>query len=318
MQPPRFTAPAPPVRILLDTDMATDCDDAGAMAVLHALASRGEAEILGIVTNNRDAASIGAVAAINSYYGRPDIPLGAYQKNEIGIEAARFVQELAADRDRYTHTVTTRDHVPDAVDLYRQVLAAVPDHSAVIVSIGHLNNLDDLLDSGPDAHSPLTGPELVRNKVPHLVVMGGEYPAGKEHNFWARGSAPYTVRVLERWPTPVLFSGYSLGEAVVTGPVLAELPEDHPVRRAYAGHGSKPLERGRPSWDQTAVLVAVRGAAPYWTLSRPGRNVAEPDGSNYWTEDAEGAHAYLVEAMPPEDVAREIGLLMAHTPTATR
>ncbi len=31
-----------PVRIIFDTDMDTDCDDAGAPALLHALADQGE------------------------------------------------------------------------------------------------------------------------------------------------------------------------------------------------------------------------------------------------------------------------------------
>ena len=42
------TLTAAPVKILFDTDMTTDCDDAGAMAVLHALADRGECEILAL------------------------------------------------------------------------------------------------------------------------------------------------------------------------------------------------------------------------------------------------------------------------------
>ena len=37
---------AEPVKIIMDVDMAEDVDDAGAVAVLHALADRGEAEIL--------------------------------------------------------------------------------------------------------------------------------------------------------------------------------------------------------------------------------------------------------------------------------
>ncbi len=35
-----------PVHVILDTDIGSDCDDAGALAVLHALADRGEVEIL--------------------------------------------------------------------------------------------------------------------------------------------------------------------------------------------------------------------------------------------------------------------------------
>ena len=36
-----------PVPIILDTDIGPDCDDAGAMSVLHALTNNNEAEILG-------------------------------------------------------------------------------------------------------------------------------------------------------------------------------------------------------------------------------------------------------------------------------
>ena len=48
------TRAADPVRLIFDTDMANDCDDAGALAVLHALADLGEVEILAIVTNRKD------------------------------------------------------------------------------------------------------------------------------------------------------------------------------------------------------------------------------------------------------------------------
>jgi hypothetical protein len=40
---------AAPVKVIFDTDTETDCDDAGAMAVLHSLADRGECEILATV-----------------------------------------------------------------------------------------------------------------------------------------------------------------------------------------------------------------------------------------------------------------------------
>ena len=57
-------------RIIFDTDMDTDCDDAGAMAVLHALADRGECTILATVVSVRHPGALPTVAAINAYYGR--------------------------------------------------------------------------------------------------------------------------------------------------------------------------------------------------------------------------------------------------------
>ena len=262
MPPAAFHPPSRPALILLDTDMATDCDDAGALAVLHALVDSGEAEIRAVVVNNKDAASAGTVAAINAFYGRGDIPLGIYQGETVGIAAGHFAQTLSAESHLYGHKVRSRADVPSATFVYRKTLASLGDGLGVIVSIGHLNNLHDLLLSGPDEHSPLSGLELVRKKVAHVVMMGGDYPAGREHNFFARGSDTVTPAVLRAWPTPILFSGYTLGRAVMTGPGLKTLPDNHPVRRAYALHPGRPLENGRSSWDQTAVLAAVRGPAP--------------------------------------------------------
>lgn len=319
MNPTRFNPPSRPAQILLDTDMATDCDDAGALAVLHALADSGEAEIRAVVVNNKDAASAGAVGAINAFYGRGDIPLGIYQGDAVGITAGHFVQTLAADARLYGHEVRSRADIPSATSVYRKTLASLGDGLGVIVSIGHLNNLLDLLGSGPDVHSPLSGPELVRKKVAHIVMMGGDYPSGREHNFFARGSEAVTAAVLGTWPTPILFSGYTLGLAVMTGPKLAALPDNHPVRRAYALHGTQPLKNGRPSWDQTAVLAAVRGPAPFWNLGPAGRNHVDPDGSNRWEADPRASHAYLVENSPPANAAAEIEVLMlAAAPGAAR
>ena len=71
------------VKIIYDTDMDTDCDDAGALAILHALADRGEAEILATVVSSRYRWSVPCVEAINRYYGRPDLPIGA-PKTQMG------------------------------------------------------------------------------------------------------------------------------------------------------------------------------------------------------------------------------------------
>ena len=65
LAPSQAAEPAP-VRIIFDTDMETDCDDAGALAVLHALADNGECEILATVVSVRDPWSAATVDAINN------------------------------------------------------------------------------------------------------------------------------------------------------------------------------------------------------------------------------------------------------------
>src|ERR1700689_1923939 len=97
-------------------------------------------------------------------------------------------------------------------------------------------NLGDLLDSKPDDISPLAGADLVRKKVRRLVVMGGQFPNPKqfkEWNFTAGGVGPDTQHAIENWPTPILFSGFSIGQGISTGKALEATPAANPVRRAY-------------------------------------------------------------------------------------
>ncbi len=64
------------IPVIFDTDMDLDCDDAGALAVLHALMDLGEAEILGIVVDVPVEVSARCVITTNDYYNRIDIPVG--------------------------------------------------------------------------------------------------------------------------------------------------------------------------------------------------------------------------------------------------
>ena len=313
-----------PVNIIFDTDMTTDCDDAGALAMLHTLERKGEANILATVVNNMGEHSSGATAAINAFYNRKNIPVGAYQGDIVGRDAADFFVDIALDKDSYGHTASTRNQFPDAVQVYRKVLAEAGQHEVVIVSVGHLNNLYDLLESEADQYSELNGVQLVEEKVDHLVVMGGHflsdvserYPYGREHNFRARGSAQFTGSVLEKWPTRIVFSGYEIGENILTGTRLTELDENHPVRYAYAHHPSEPLVNGRMSWDQTAILAAVRDPELYWDLSDPGWAEVDEEGFSRWTRDPDGMHVYLIQRNNPgpSEIADIIEELMLDIP----
>ncbi len=84
---------------------------------------------------------------------------------------------------------------------------------------------------------------------------------------------------------------------MVTGAELQRVSPPHPVRRAYAlrpYHDRSSLEGGKPSCDQTAVLVAVRGPQPeLWDVVDGGRVVVDSEGHTHWTPDSKGRHAYL-------------------------
>ncbi|MCC3372410.1 nucleoside hydrolase [Cohnella sp. REN36] len=288
-----------PVPVILDTDIGPDCDDAGAVAVLHALQSEGRLRALGMMNCTSSPWGAGCLDAINAYYGRGDIPVGT-------LEARGFlVGDLFEKYNRMIATTCVNRYTdgrsaPDASRLYRKLLADAGDGSIVIIAIGPLINLMRLLLTGADDISPLSGTELAACKVRHLVVMGGLFPEGKEWNFEMHPES--AAIVCGQWPTPITFTGYEIGAAIPTGKrLLAEAPEDHPVRRSYAAYlGDEPA---RPSWDLTAVLYAARGAAPYWDIVR-GRITVDPaSGANDWNADPLGPHAYLSAKLPPEAIA---------------
>jgi hypothetical protein len=66
------------------------------------------------------------------------------------------------------------------------------------------------------------------------------------------------------------------------------------------------------SWDETAVLVAVKGYQSFYTLQK-GRMIVSEDGSNTWTDQGT-QHAHLVEKKPPEEVRNKIQKLIQHQP----
>jgi hypothetical protein len=110
-----------------------------------------------------------------------------------------------------------------------------------------------------------------------------------------------------------VFSGYEVGEIILTGGVLqSAAPKDNPIREAYR------LYTGgddRESWDLTAVWYAVRGAGNFFELCS-GRIVVNADGSNGWDPDGSD-QAYLSMKVEPELIAEALDELMV-TPPASR
>ncbi len=312
-------AHAAPVKIIFDTDMATDCDDAGALAMLHTLADKGEAEILAITTNTRcpGNASAAACAVINHYYGRPDIPIGTDKDGAKirGIRASRYTEALRAE---FSPEAKTDDQMPDALTIYRRVLAAQPDQTVVICSVGALSNLEDLWRSKPDEISPLSGEELVTQKVKLTVIMGGGFPRTHNPETNIRLDPAAAVTVVNEWRSPILWQGYEVGAAIITGSELKPTPATNPVRKAFElhpHHGEPSLEIGKPSHDQATALLAVRGPQPeLWNVVDKGRVILDSEGHTEWSRDGAKQHRYVKIKGRSVVLQKIIGELMSTAP----
>lgn len=306
------------VRLILDTDLGPDCDDVGAMALMHCLADSGEVKILATVSSNADERVVPGIEVINGYFNRPDIPV-AVTKSPTAVSLTSLHQSKWTDAlpARYPHPTAKSSDAPDAVRLYRELLSQQPDQSVVICTIGFFTNLRALLESPSDAYSALTGRELVARKVKRLVAMAGEFPAGREFNVYCDAEASKVVA--EQWPTEIIFSGFEIGDKVFTGRRLVGMPvENSPVKEAYAMSVAGGDDEDRMSWDQTAVLVAIKGAAPYFDMERGRFSVTSDEGANGWEVDPQGPHARLLFRQTPEQIAEAIEGYMMHQPVSPR
>lgn len=290
-------------KVILDTDMDSDVDDVQALAVLHALEQAKKVEILGVIVTSDDSSAASCVDVINTYYDRPDIPVGFLKGQSILRNFSKYTKALSAE---YPHDLKSVQQTEDATLLYRKLLADSPDSSVTIVTIGHLTNLQNLLQSGPDEISDLDGMALANKKVDKWICMGGQFPEGKEANFY-RPDPQSTLYCIEHWKKRVTFCGWEVGNKIITGgnDLKNGLNPKHPVYRAYELYNDF---SGRPSWDQVAIILLTEESSTFFTTEKEGYVHVHPDGSNTWKTGQNKNHEYVLirKGINPASIARFI------------
>lgn len=292
-----------PVKILLDTDMLTDCDDVAAIAMLHSIAKKGDAEILAITVSSRYQKSAPVVQAVNTFYNRSDIPVGA-PKNGTGAyrDDSCFLDKVSSE---FETSLNNNDDAEDAVRVMRKALVGINDKSVVIVTIGYMCNLAGLIKSGPDDISDLTGKQLIENAVDQWVCMAGNFPddpAFDNVNF-TRDAEPalYAVR---NFPGRITFVGRDIGHNIFIGDKFKQLADENPLRRSYQ------LHRGRygDNWDHhtadpSTVLYAVYGLADYFNVQH-GTMILHDDCSFQWDPNKKSNMSYILQRMDRKQMAK--------------
>jgi inosine-uridine nucleoside N-ribohydrolase len=290
--------------IIFDTDIGNDVDDVLALGMIHALQSRGACELLAVtITKDHDLAGPFA-DAVNTFYGRPNIALGVVRGGATGDEG-KFLG-MARDAN-YPHALKKSADAPDSVALLRKVLAAQGDGSVVIVQVGFATNLARLLDSPADDTSPLTGKQLAANKVKLVSAMFGAFTLGgvnTQREFNVIEDLPASKKFVAEWPSPIVFSGFEVGQAVTFPFVSIEqdfgYAKNHPLAEAYRRYSPPPHER--PCWDLTSVLYAVYPDRGYFGLSEAGKVTVEETGVTRFAASLAGRHRFLT--VSPEQAVR--------------
>ncbi|MBC7827219.1 MAG: nucleoside hydrolase [Chitinophagaceae bacterium] len=304
-----------PVAVIFDTDIGPDYDDVGAITLLHALADSNECRILATMASNSHSRIAAVLSVFNTYFNRPGIPIGVVKGGSVNIGASQQWDSVIVQK--YPHHIQSNEDAEDAVLLYRKVLSAQPDQSVTIVTVGFLTNMANLLNSMPDIYSPLDGKTLIKKKVKKLVCMAGRFDAEmkgfKEFNV-VKDAASSKI-VFDQWNTPIIFTGFEIGVRILTGlPLIGGPISNSPVKEVFEISIPKsPKDKnGRMSWDQTAILIAVRGYEKYFQ-GVEGRIIGIEDGSHGWDNKGVG-HIYVKEKLSVEQITSVINNLMLHQP----
>ena len=319
---------AAPMKIIFETDMGNDVDDALAMDMLMQYAREGKIDLLGISSNKRNDGSTEYIDLLTTWYGMPQIPIGKVVDGAKCDDAVNYALAVAQMTDADGKPLFARSHDNDgfvvpSVEMYRRILSVQPDSSVTVVSVGFSTNLAQLLDSKGDDISPLTGKELVAKKVKELVTMAGEFTNNGEADSLKRMPEYNVVRdiaaakkVFAEWPTPIVTSPFELGikicfpADVVENELTRATP--HPVSEAYKAY--LPMPYDRPTWDLTSCCMRLKVSEGYFTLSDTGdievdgrggtRFIARPDGTRRYlmTDSVQDANILrrFVEMIPGE------------------
>lgn len=314
-----------PQRLIFDTDIGNDVDDVLALGMLHALESRGHCRLLAVTVTKSNPLAARFTAAVNQFYGRPEIPVGIVQ-NGVTPAVGKYLP-LAEARDngvlRYPGPLSAGEPIPDASRVLRKTLAGEPDGSVVIVQVGFATNLARLLDTPADDISPLAGRELVQRKVRLVSAMFGAFEpiSGGEHREYnVVEDLSASRKFVAEWPTPIVFSGFEIGLAI-------NYPADsiihdygyvarHPLAESYYLYEPPPHER--PCWDLTSVLYAALPDRGYFGVSEPGTVEVTEQGITRHSRSANGLHRYLQLNAEQRTRVREACVQLSSQPVARK
>lgn len=288
-------------QVIFETDVGNDVDDALALDMLYKYLDKQQVNVLAICSNKDSKYSTGYIHLLNYWYGHPGLRIGRVI-NGIDSEddAKKYAEHVCLMKDAdgkplFKRPAFNADTVPDAVVLYRQLLARAPDHAVTIISVGFSTNISRLLQSAPDKYSPLSGRDLIARKVKLLSMMAGSFGAKPIAEYNVKKDIPAAQQIANEWPTPIVYAPAEIGEMVLyPGKSIANdfsWTKAHPVVEAYKYY--LPMPYDRPCWDLLALLYVMENDPKYFGISPWGKVAVDDKGFTAFTPAANGNRAYL-------------------------
>ena len=287
--------------VILETDIGNYIDDVVALDMLYKYVDDGQINLAAECVNTDSPYAAEFLHLTNHWYGYPDIPIGrAEQGISSNFDAPNYAEAICQMSDAQGNLLFQRpdfqnDSIPEAVALYRKTLAAQPDSSVILISVGFSINIVKLLQSPADDISPLTGKELIRQKVRLLSIMAGSFGPYPIAEYNVIKDIPSAQMIAHEWPSPIVYTPFEVGAQVKYQATTVEQglhwASLHPLKEAYERYQAMPYDS--EIWDAVATLYAVEPSPTYFTLSPWGDVHVDDEGYTTFTPRQGGTRAYL-------------------------
>ena len=280
-------------KVILDTDIGTDVDDALALAVLL---GSNEVDLLGITTVYGDTQLRSTIAMHICELVKRDVQTFVGESQPI---SGREVWMSGSEGKNYKNLSSLNPNPKSAVDYLIQTVNASPQ-LIEIVAIGPLTNIARAIEASPD---------FVKN-VKRVWIMGGDFTQAKvEHNFKCDTAAAKIV--LE---SQILISILDLPNSQKT---IIRMPEIDRIKDApilgqllYLEIMSWITPRNQ-DWtiphDPIAALAMI--APEFFDASAMGHVSIDKDGKSFWKESPSGNVTLLTPNDPENAVERMLELI---------
>ena len=295
---------AKPTPVIFETDIGNDIDDAIALDLLFKNVDSGKINLLGVGVHKNNPHSAEFIDIMRVWYGYENMPIGVNEKWITDMECNDYCTKVCKLTIADGKPMFARSKNPkyeDAVAMYRRLLAKQEDNSVVIVTVGFSTTMAELLQSGPDKFSKMSGMDLVAKKVKYFSIMAGEFemPRYTEYNVWNDLLA--AKYFFDKSPVPMVITPFTLGKQVLYPAKSIEndfaWADKHPMVEAYKAYDKMPYDR--PSWDVIAAYYVCEHNEAAITLSQPGEVKVVDKGVTVFTPKADGRYR-IIQASPEQ------------------
>ena len=279
-----------PLGVLYNTSVSRP-DAVLALALLYGFEGKREARMTAIAVNDAGLEAAIFCDILVQFYtlrgGTPMnsnrfLPVGLVAKNPLPPSPIMLKDAVEKNNEKgeplYTRTIKRIADTSEVSAMIRNSLTGVQDKNAVMILSAPATDLERSL--------ALVGTrEFVAAKIKMLVVV--ESTSGKD---------PAALRrVLENWPTPIVFCPRSVGEAVLYPAQSIETDfawaPAHPVVDAYKAFRAMPYDS--PTTDLAAAVYAVHPELGFFDTTKEGTIQVSDDGLLRFDAQAGGKHSQL-------------------------